>query len=105
MSKSITVNIPHNLGRPEARRRIEEGFERLAGQLGSGVGAIESSWAGDRMSFALKMMGQTISGVLEVADEAIRLDVVLPGFLGVIAEKLKGRLRKEGQVLLEQRKP
>ena len=46
MSKAITVNIPHELGREEARRRIEEGFSRFSSQMGAAAGAFTKSWEG-----------------------------------------------------------
>lgn len=97
------MTIPHELGRAEARRRIEAGFTDLAGRLGPGPGAFEKRWEGDRLVFALTTMGQAISGVVEVADKAVRIEVLLPGFLAMIAGKVKGRLQSEGRLLLERK--
>src|SRR5947209_15342712 len=102
MSKAVTVTIPHELGREEARKRIDAGFGDLSRHLG-GLGAVTKSWDGDRLSFAFAAMGQAISGVVEVADRAIRLEVLLPNLLAMMAGKLKGRLQKEGQLLLEKK--
>jgi hypothetical protein len=38
-----------------------------------------------------------------VADRGIRLEVLLPNLLAMMAGKLKGRLQKEGQLLLEKK--
>lgn len=103
MSKPITVSIPHELGRAEARRRIEEGFGRFSSQMGGVAGALTKSWEGDRLNFSLTAMGQGITGVIEVAETAVRLEVLLPGLLAMVAGKLKGRLQKEGQILLEKK--
>jgi putative polyhydroxyalkanoate system protein len=100
MSKSITVTIPHQLGRAEARKRIDEGFADLSRHLGGAAGALDKQWAGDRLSFALTSMGQSISGYVAVADAAVTVEVLLPGFLAMIAGKVKGTLQKEGQLLL-----
>jgi hypothetical protein len=105
MSKAITVNIPHELGRAEARRRIDEGFSRFSSQLGGGVGALTKSWDGDRLNFSLTAMGQAISGVIDVAESVVKLEVLLPNLLAMIAGKLKGRLQTEGQLLLDKKKP
>lgn len=102
MSKAVTVTIPHELGRAEARRRIETGFGDLSRQLG-GLGGVSKTWEGDRLSFAFAAMGQAISGSVDVADRAIRLEVLLPGLLAMMAGKLKGRLQREGQLLLEKK--
>ncbi len=102
MSKAITLTIPHDLGRAEARRRIDGGFGDLARHLG-GMGSVTKTWEGDRLSFAFSVMGEAISGIVEVADKTVRLEVLLPGLLGLIAGKVKGRLQKQGQLLLEKK--
>ena len=102
MSKAVTVTIPHNLGRDEARRRVEAGFGDLSRHLG-GLGAVSRHWQGDRLSFAFSAMGQAISGDIDVADTSVRLEVLLPGLLAMMAGKLKGRLQHEGQLLLEKK--
>jgi putative polyhydroxyalkanoate system protein len=102
MSKAVTVTIPHELGRTEARRRVEEGFGDLSRHLG-GLGAVTRRWESDRLSFAFAIMGQAISGAIDVADQSVRLEVVLPNLLAMLAGQLKGRLQKEGQLLLEKK--
>jgi putative polyhydroxyalkanoate system protein len=103
MSKAITVNIPHELGAAEARKRIDEGFGRFSSQFGGLASGLKRSWEGDRMAFSLEAMGQGISGVIEVGETVVKLEVLLPNLLGMIAGKLKGRLQKEGQLLLEKK--
>jgi hypothetical protein len=103
MSKAITMSIPHDLGRAEARRRIDDGFASFSQHMGAVAGALKKSWAGDRLSFSFAALGQTISGTIDVEDAAIKLEVLLPGMLGMLANKVKGRLKKEGQLMLEKK--
>jgi hypothetical protein len=103
MSKAITLTLPHELGRAEARRRIDEGFALFAQRMGAAAGMLTKSWSGDRLSFVFQALGQSVSGTIDVADTDIRLEVLLPNLLAMIADKVKGRLRKEGQLLLEKK--
>jgi putative polyhydroxyalkanoate system protein len=104
MSKPLTVEIPHALGREEARRRVESGFERLEHQFGGGgLAKVEKRWAGDTLNFHAQALGQAVSGRLEVRAESIHMEIDLPPFLAMIAGSLKGRLQKEGQLLLEKK--
>jgi putative polyhydroxyalkanoate system protein len=102
MSKPVVVSIPHQLGRAEARRRIDEGLGRLTQQFAQ-MGQVKSAWEGDILRFTVETLGQAVSGLIEIEDQAVRLEVVLPGFLAMIANKVKGRLQTEGQILLEDR--
>ncbi|MBX3483516.1 polyhydroxyalkanoic acid system family protein [Phenylobacterium sp.] len=99
MSKPVVVSIPHELGRAEARRRIEEGVGRLTSQIGA-VGDLEQGWQGDTLHFSLRAIGQTVTGTIGVAEREVRLEVDLPGVFAMIAGKVKGRLRDEGRLLL-----
>ena len=89
MSKPVVVTIPHQLGRAEARRRIEEGIGRLTQQFAA-MGETRHAWDGDVLRFVVAAMGQEVT-----------LQVTLPGFLALIANKVKGKIMKEGQILLE----
>jgi hypothetical protein len=103
MTKAISVTLPHELGRAEARRRIDEGVANFVRHLGGGAGVVTQSWDGDRLSFALTALGQSISGHIDVEDRLVRIELLLPDLLGLIAGKLRGRLQKEGQLLLDKK--
>ena len=100
MATPITISIPHQLGRAEARRRIEAGFAKLIHQVPGRGGASSQRWEGDRLTFATGVMGQTIAGVIDVLDTAVTMELELPGLLGMIAGGLKDRLQKAGTLLL-----
>lgn len=100
MATPITVSIPHQLGRAEARRRIESGFAKIIQLLPGGVGNCNERWDGDRLIFDVAAMGQTVGGVIDVLDTTVTMEIELPGVLGTIANGLKGRLQKVGQMLL-----
>ena len=100
MTAPLTVSIPHQLGRAEARRRIESGFAKMIRVLPGGVGHCSERWEGDRLVFSVATLAQTVAGVIDVGDAAVTMEIQLPGVLGLIASGLKGRLQKAGQLLL-----
>jgi putative polyhydroxyalkanoate system protein len=100
MAQPLRVEIPHQLGRAEARRRIESGFGHLVHQLPGGAGLCTQRWEGDRLTFSVAAMGQTVPGSVDVLDTAVAIEIELPGLLGQIAGAFKGRLQKAGRLLL-----
>ena len=56
-----------------------------------------------RLKHIHEAIGQRISGFIDVEDAAIRLEVVLPSLLGLMANKVRSRLRREGQLLLDKK--
>jgi hypothetical protein len=103
MATPISISIPHQLGRAEARRRIEAGFSNFVHQLPGSGGTSSQRWDGDRLSFGVAAMGQSVAGVIDVLDTAVTIEIELPGLLGMIAGGFKDRLQKAGQLLLEKK--
>ncbi len=100
MATPITVSIPHQLGSAEARRRIEDGFAKIIDLLPGSSAARSEHWDEDSLTFSVVAMGQTVAGVINVLATEVRMEIVLPGVLGIIASGLKNRLQTVGQLLL-----
>jgi hypothetical protein len=106
MGRPVRVNLPHSLGKDEARQRIEQGFGRMRQQMTGGLGAMlafQERWEGDRLHFEATSLGQKLTGRLDVSADAVDIEVDLPELLAALADRIKGTLTKEGQKLLEQR--
>ena len=98
----ISINIPHKLGKAEARRRLETGFVKMREQVaGAAVMKFQESWEADRLTFSARGLGQTLRGRMDVLDDAIRIEIDLPDFLVSMADAIKGRLQRQGALLLE----
>jgi hypothetical protein len=106
MSRPVSVNIPQQLGKAEARRRIEEGFGRLRKQLAGGLAsmvAFQERWEGDRLHFEGGALGQKMTGRIDVLENAVQIEVDLPELLAALADRIKGTLKQETQKLLEKK--
>ncbi len=103
MAPPLTLSIPHQLGRAEARRRIEAGFAKSLAGVPGGIGRCSQRWEGDRLVFSVAALAQTITGFVDVGDAAVTMEIHLPGVLGLIASGFRSRLEKAGQLLLEKK--
>jgi len=105
MARPVSVNIPHALGKDEARRRIEQGFANIQQQLGGsfmGVAASCSSrWEAERLHFEGGVMGQRITGRLEVLPDSVQMQIDVPELLATIADRIKSVLTTGTQRLLQ----
>ncbi|KAA0972313.1 hypothetical protein FPY71_04235 [Aureimonas fodinaquatilis] len=104
MAKTVTVDISHELTRDAARARIANGFDRVRSEATGGLVSFEDVWSGDHLDFRARMMGQSVVGRLDVLDNHVHIEIDLPGFLASLAEKVTGKLKKEGTLLLENKK-
>lgn len=105
MARPVTITLSHDVGKDEAKKRINDGFDRLKAALGGGIlMSFSQEWTGpDRLSFTAKGLGQHISGHIDVFPEHVRIEALLPGLLAGIAEAIAGRVEKEGKLLLEKK--
>lgn len=99
MSKPLVIVVPHGLGRAEARRRIERGLSKLGTAFGGQVTEIEPRWDEDRLHCAVKVLGQRLSGIVDVGDDSVRLEAQLPLVLALVADRAKGFMETQGQAL------
>lgn len=101
MARMVEVTIPHELGRDEARRRIDKGFTQLIEPLGQALRVDRRDWNGDSLEFAATALGQRISGSLDVDEREVRVHLALPWLLAVTLERMTPLIRKRGEILLE----
>lgn len=100
MPDPISLDIPHKLGRDEARARVARGIGKL-GDLFPGGGTVTHAWSGDTLNFTVEAMGQRIASRLDVHADRVHAEVDLPPFLALFAEKIRAKLAREGPKLLE----
>lgn len=103
MARPIVANVPHSLGKEEARRRLAEGFQQVQGQLAGGLMgmvAFTNRWDGDRLLFEGGGLGQRIRGRIDVLADSVHIEVDLPELLAALADRLKLGLEKQTQLLL-----
>jgi hypothetical protein len=102
MSAPLVVSIPHRLGREEAVRRLKNGLTRAAASVPV-LHVDEERWENDQMTFRVRALGQVASGNVQVAEDHVRLEVVLPLLLRRFAEMAKGAIQNRGRLLLTKR--
>jgi putative polyhydroxyalkanoic acid system protein len=99
MSAPLVVSIPHRLGREEAARRLKSGLGRAAASIPV-MQVEEERWEGDRMNFRIRALGQVAAGQVDVGEDHVRVEVMLPWLLQRFAEMAQATIRKRGQLLL-----
>ncbi len=103
MPQPISVSIPHRLGKEEALRRLQTGLSSVRQRFGDKLSVMEETWVGDHLDFRVAVMGQEASGLLDVAEDAVHLQVQLPWLLHIMAEKAKALIDRQGRILLEKK--
>lgn len=100
MSQPIDVDLPHSLGKEEARRRIANNVHKLQDHIPGGA-QVQSGWTGDQLNLQVSAMGETVNATIDVQETKVHLKVLLPGMLGMFSGIVQAALQKKGNVLLE----
>jgi hypothetical protein len=105
MSQPIDVDLPHRLGKEEAKRRIGGNIHKLSGHIPGGNANVTSRWEGDTMKLSVAAMGQAVDADITVHETKVHCHVVLPGLLGMFAKPIEAMLNaKGGDLLLEDKR-
>ena len=101
MSKPIVVSLPHGLGQQEALRRIKSGLAGVRQKYGAIISVDEESWLDNRLTLRLRAVGQSAEAVVDVENDHVRIEVMLPWLLAKVAEKFVPTIEHEATLMLE----
>jgi hypothetical protein len=97
----MQVPIPHNLGRDEARRRLQANSHNIGQQFPGGMAQVDTSWTSeDRMAMSINAMGQSLVGRIDVEDTQVVLTIDLPPALSFVEPIIAGAIKQGGQKML-----
>ena len=100
MTQPIEVDLPHKLGKDEARRRIANNVHKLETHIPGGA-QVQSGWVGDQLNLEIAAMGQQANATIDVYDAKVHLKVLLPPMLGMFGGLIQAALESKGGALLE----
>jgi hypothetical protein len=100
---NLSVDVPHDLGAAEARRRIAGSTDRLISRLPAGATA-RPQWSGDRLLLDIDALGQSLTASLDVQERIVRVEVALPPALAFLRPLLETGIRRAGTELLEDKR-
>ena len=104
MSQPIQVDLPHNLGKEEARRRIANNIHKLRDHIPGGGAQVQSGWSGDQLNLGIDALGQSVNATIDVEESKVHVAVLLPGMLAMFAGPIQAMLQKKGDLLLEDKR-
>ena len=103
MSKPLVATVSHQLGRRKAKQRIESSLDEIRSHLSAFTTSVEQQWTEDCLDFRLIALGRAISGRIDVFEDSVRIELMLPGMMGFLADKISSRIREHGMKLLERK--
>jgi hypothetical protein len=97
----MIIDIPHRLGRTEAKRRMSAHIGDLASRIPGGAATVISSWPTEhRLQVDVTAFQQHIASFVDVGDDALRVEIRLPGLMALMAGPIAAVVRERGENLL-----
>src|ERR1022692_1978131 len=103
MSKPLVVSIANRLDKEERLSLLKTVLRSAGANFGHLFSIQEEIWNDDHLQFRVSALGQVASGSIDVAEDHVRLEVLLPWLLAKLAESLQPLIRREGTLLLEKK--
>ena len=97
---NLTLSIPHQLTREEAKRRIREQIAHAQQQFGGLLGVVEERWDGYTLDAKIAAAGQTITARAVVEDRTVEVSVARPWMLAMLAGGVRKGIEERGRKLL-----
>jgi Putative polyhydroxyalkanoic acid system protein (PHA_gran_rgn) len=103
MPEPFVFIIPHRLGKEEAARRLRKGFAELPTSFTPLLRINEQRWSGDRFDFGVSALAQRVTGSIEIGEESVRVELMLPPLLATLAARIPGVIQRETRLMLEKK--
>jgi hypothetical protein len=101
MEPVVVVTLPHRHGKTEALGRVKAGLEDARTRYAAQLKVAEENWEDGRLRFRVAVLGQSLTGSIEVGDEAVRTEVKLTWLMGHQVKAAEALIEKEGRAMLE----
>ncbi|HUO54173.1 MAG TPA: polyhydroxyalkanoic acid system family protein [Rhodoblastus sp.] len=101
MGQIVSVDVKHNLGAEEAKRRVQAGIEGLRQKYAAHLSAVQIDWGEARGDVTIHALGHSLTGALEFFPDIVRVSVELPWVLALVAEKAKGLMTRHAGEMLQ----
>lgn len=103
LAQPFIVSIPHKLGKEEATRRLKAGLGNIRSEYGKIFQVNEEIWSGDRLAFQVTALKQHVGGTVDVAEDHVKLEVMLPWLLAGLAHGIQATVRARATRMLEKK--
>lgn len=95
---SISLSVPHALGRDEAVERLKCGFGQAREGYAQQVSDLVEQWDGHLLKYSFKTFGMSIAGTVSVEPAEVQVTAALPLaaalFRGAIEQQIREQMAR-----------
>lgn len=101
MGKTVSVDIQHQLGAEEAKRRFQAGLDDLKHKHADTLSHLTVEWNGPHADLKFTVMNHSLTAGLDFLPTVVRVSLELPWILALAADKAKGMIARNGAEMLK----
>ena len=103
MARSISLTIPHKLTQAEVRSRIQKGITDAQRDHAGKFSKLEHNWKENHLKFNVGVLGQTITGAVDVNPSDVVVNIDLPWMLAAFADKIRPQIKAQADKMLAEK--
>jgi Putative polyhydroxyalkanoic acid system protein (PHA_gran_rgn) len=100
MEKPLVVTIEHHSTRAEVLRTLKRRFGDIHAEIAPYVSSVSEEWTDSGLTAEVTALGHSIHSQIDVDDQVVRIEVRLPGLLGIFSGLIETALQRQGPKLL-----
>jgi Putative polyhydroxyalkanoic acid system protein (PHA_gran_rgn) len=101
MQKPIVITIEHHASKQEVLRKLKSSFEDIRAQIAPYVSSVRDDWTDSGVEVRVVALAQPITSSIEVDERHVRIEVRLPGLLGMFGGLIASRVKRGATLLIE----
>jgi hypothetical protein len=101
----LTLNIPHNLPKEEALKRIKNLLTNLKKEQAQNISNVNEVWDDDKGNFSFRAKGFDLSGIIKVNPSSVEIDSKLPFAVSLFKGTISSMITAKAEQLLSADKP
>jgi len=103
MARSISLTIPHKLTQAEVRSRIQKGISDAQRDHAGKFSKLEHNWNENHLDFNVGILGQSVTGAVDVNPADVVVHIDLPWMLAAFADKIRPQIKAQADKMLAEK--
>jgi putative polyhydroxyalkanoic acid system protein len=101
MHKPIVITVEHHATKQEVLRKLKSRFSDIRAQIAPYVSSVTEDWTDSGVEVRVVALAHAITSSIEVDERLIRIEVRLPGLLGIFGGLIASRVKRGATMLLD----
>ena len=100
MQNPIVITVEHHATKQEVLRKLKSSFGDIRTQIAPYVSSVTEDWTDRGVEVRVVALAHPIMSSIEVDERVVRIEVRLPGLLGIFGGLIASRVKRGATLLI-----